>query len=447
MKMKGRFICFSMFVIMISTAMLLHSQENRFPLKNGDTWVMAGDSITAQHLHSNYFEAFCHARFPKLDIRFRNSGVGGDTITKTIARFERDIGIWSPTIVSVELGMNDSGAGPDSTSDYISNMNILVERIIKSGARPVLFTSSPVNDGTPGKSLKGRNFTIDLYSSALGGFSAARKIPFANQFHTLIDIWAANKPLEKVVAFAEEAVNILSLQDLPGRQSIEEWLKTWNESDMNKKSANLGGNPVHPGPVGQLMMSSVLLKELGATGFVSSASVDFSGKILDTTGCLVSNVKVENGGISFDRLDESLPMPIPDEGRSALNIFPLIEELSQWILSIHSMPEGVYDVFIDGIKTASISSGDLGKGWNMGLLEKGPVADQCRQILNLVSVKEKLVSDARAKSKALFSPGMSVAEVKMLIEDITKKVDEADKEIRAVAKPRIHRFSIVPAQP
>jgi hypothetical protein len=28
-----------------------------FPLKDGDIWVMAGDSITAQHLHSNYFEA------------------------------------------------------------------------------------------------------------------------------------------------------------------------------------------------------------------------------------------------------------------------------------------------------------------------------------------------------------------------------------------------------
>src|SRR5689334_3286010 len=48
-----------------------------FPLKDGDTWVMAGDSITAQHLHSNYFEAFCYARYPKMTFRFRNSGVGG----------------------------------------------------------------------------------------------------------------------------------------------------------------------------------------------------------------------------------------------------------------------------------------------------------------------------------------------------------------------------------
>ena len=55
-----------------------------FPLKNGDVWVMAGDSITAQHLHSNYFEAFCYARYPKLKFAFRNSGVGGHTIPTTL---------------------------------------------------------------------------------------------------------------------------------------------------------------------------------------------------------------------------------------------------------------------------------------------------------------------------------------------------------------------------
>src|SRR5437762_13611481 len=80
-----------------------------FPLQDGDVWVMAGDSITAQHLHSNYFEAFCYARYPKLKFAFRNSGVGGHTIPSTLNRFEHDIAAWKPTVVSVELGMNDAG--------------------------------------------------------------------------------------------------------------------------------------------------------------------------------------------------------------------------------------------------------------------------------------------------------------------------------------------------
>ena len=61
---------------------------DKFPLREGDTWLMVGDSITAQHLHSNYFEAFCFARYPKTTFRFRNSGVGGDTIPRVLARFD-----------------------------------------------------------------------------------------------------------------------------------------------------------------------------------------------------------------------------------------------------------------------------------------------------------------------------------------------------------------------
>src|SRR5579872_3649278 len=85
------------------------AEQTSFPLKDGDIWVMAGDSITAQHLHSNYFEAFCFARYPKLKFAFRNSGIGGHTVPSTLARFKWDVAAWKPTVVSVELGMNDQG--------------------------------------------------------------------------------------------------------------------------------------------------------------------------------------------------------------------------------------------------------------------------------------------------------------------------------------------------
>src|SRR5882672_1353560 len=109
-----------------------------FPLKDGDVWVMAGDSITAQHLHSNYFEAFCYARYPQMTFRFRNSGVGGDTIPKVLARFDWDVAPWKPTVVSVELGMNDQGGF--SVEQFTGNMKELSARIRGASARPVLFS-------------------------------------------------------------------------------------------------------------------------------------------------------------------------------------------------------------------------------------------------------------------------------------------------------------------
>ena len=79
-------------LLVLATALLLAPASARadFPLKDGDVWVMAGDSITAQHLHSNYFEAFCFARYPNLKFAFRNSGVGGHTIPSTCLLYTSD---------------------------------------------------------------------------------------------------------------------------------------------------------------------------------------------------------------------------------------------------------------------------------------------------------------------------------------------------------------------
>ena len=127
---------FSFAFLLGAVAMPSFAADPTFPLKDGDIWVMAGDSITAQHLHSNYFEAFCYARYPNVKFAFRNSGVGGHTIPSTLARFEYDIAGWKPTVVSVELGMNDSGS--TQTEDFIKNMGTMVARIRKSNARPVI---------------------------------------------------------------------------------------------------------------------------------------------------------------------------------------------------------------------------------------------------------------------------------------------------------------------
>src|SRR4051812_47551174 len=160
-----------------------------FPLKDGDVWVMAGDSITAQHLHSNYFEAFCFARYPNLKFAFRNSGVGGHTIPTTLARFDYDIANWKPTVVSVELGMNDHGGTP--TDKFVANMGTMVGRIRAINARPVIFTASPINNGQSVASSGGKN-KLHEYALALKDFSAKENLPFADQFHALVDVWAAN---------------------------------------------------------------------------------------------------------------------------------------------------------------------------------------------------------------------------------------------------------------
>jgi hypothetical protein len=57
----------------------LPARADDFFFKDGDVVVMIGDSITEQHLYSNYVEMWTVTRFPNWKLTFRNTGIGGDT--------------------------------------------------------------------------------------------------------------------------------------------------------------------------------------------------------------------------------------------------------------------------------------------------------------------------------------------------------------------------------
>ena len=418
--------------------------NSQFPLKDGDVWVMAGDSITAQHLHSNYFEAFCFARYPQLKFAFRNSGVGGHTIPSTLARFDYDIGAWKPTVVSVELGMNDKGGTP--TDKFVSNMGTMVERIRSVKARPVILAASPVNNGDTMAKLGG-NQKLHEYAVALKEFSAKEKVPYADQFHALLDIWGKNRTRETIVGAAKSAA---SDDGLAGVEHLKAFLAAQEKNPA--KPISMQGDAVHPGAPGQLMMAAALLKALGADGFVSSATVDASGKVTDAKGCKVDGVEAKDGKLSFDRLDERLPFPIPDEARPILGFYPVVLELSQYTLKVTGLKGSQYQLKINGIPTATLAAKELEAGVNLTTFgplpmakEVNPIAAQGKAVLAAVAAKEKLVDQWRGQSQKAHAPNAG-DELKIQLAALTKKVEEADGKIREAAKPQKLHFELTPAQ-
>lgn len=411
-----------------------------FPLKDGDTWVMAGDSITAQHLHSNYYEAFCFARYPKLTFRFRNSGVGGDTIPKVLARFDWDIAPWKPTVVSVELGMNDQGGF--SVEQFITNMGTLSQRIQAVPARPVLFTSSPINNGDT--NLKpGGNTKLHLFATALKTFAAGQNAPFADQFHPLLDIWGTNK-VRETIANSIPPLKVAAKDDsLAGIQHLRAFLDAQEKS--TSRLVSMQGDPVHPGPPGQLTMAAALLKEMGANGFVSSATLDAQGKVIEAKGCVVSEVKSAGGTLAFDRLDDSLPFPIPDDARAVLPLYPLILELSQYTLKVTGLTAASYTLKVNASELGIVSAKDLAQGINLTTFGQGAIATQGKAVLAEVGAKEGLVGQWRGLSRTASAPD-APADQKARLAALTKQVEAADAKIRAAAQPKKLHFELTPGR-
>ncbi len=426
--------------VLVALCALNLAAADAFPLKDGDIWVMAGDSITAQHLHSNYFEAYCFARYPTLKFAFRNSGVGGDTIPKVLARFDYDVAAWKPTVVSVELGMNDQGGF--SVQQFIDNMGKLSESIKAAGARPVFFTSSPINNGDTNKKI-GSNGKLNQFADALKPFAEAQKAPFADQFHVIIDVWGVNKPRETLANLRTLITTELRDDKLPGADHLKAFL-----ADLAKDPralVTMQGDPVHPGPPGQLVMAAALLKQLNAEGFVSSATLDAAGKVSEAKGCKIDDVKAENGGLSFSRLDESIALPIPDEARDVIPLFPAILELSQYMLKVSGMAAEKYELKINGIEVGTVTGKELADGINLTQFAKGPIAAQGKAVLAAVAAKEGNVGGWRGASKAALAPNAPEGAKANLLAN-TKKVEEADVKIRETAKPLKLLFELSPAK-
>lgn len=73
--MNRRSLFFALILIWI---VALPLEAGEFFFRDGDTIVTIGDSITEQHLYSNYVEMWTVTRIPNWKLTFRNVGIGGD---------------------------------------------------------------------------------------------------------------------------------------------------------------------------------------------------------------------------------------------------------------------------------------------------------------------------------------------------------------------------------
>ncbi len=424
-----------------------------FAINNGDRVVFLGDSITEQRLYTTYLEAYWLTRYPTYRLSFRNVGWGGDTawmrqrfqtdkdamyaaapevqqamIEKAVAAgLGRDVLPLKPTVVTIDFGMNDheyQAFRPDICSTYVRSQNQLTKILKASGARVALITPQPIEDRRPDPDQDLRNQSLRQFSEALKGVAATQNVAFVDQFNpymaTMMKVRAANPN-----AFVG------------------------------------GGDALHPGPAGQLIMAWSILKGLGVPSVVSRVELDMArslGKqVVVAENSQVSNVTLDKGVISFDRLDSALPMPVDDRAEQALQLIPFLEDLNCYTLKVAGLKSDYYDVRIDGESVGGVTSEELAKGWNM-VMVPSPVTRQSQEILKGVFKKNDLYFERWRKCQlnvrltgdgtAMFdSQGNSQLNPNLgPIPDLDKQIAEWEAKIDAARQPKTHRIVLVPTK-
>lgn len=419
-----KFLFWSVAMLALCSASVASAAD--FFFKDGDVVVMIGDSITEQHLYSNYVEMWTVTRFPKWKLTFRNVGIGGDRSVGGNSRFARDVASYKPTAMTVDFGMNDGGYrdfSEDTFKPYMDGLQGMANQAKAANIRTAWVTPQPLDNGDQGPTaLVAYNKTLEKFSEGVKTIADKNGGLFVDQFHPYLSVLDAAR------------------------------------SKGPKYDRITGGDAVHPGPPGQALMAASILKGLSFPTLVSAVEIDAAGgKVNSAINCKVDNVVAKDGGVSFSRLDESLPF-FPADAKSILTSTPILEELNKYTLKVTGLAAGNYEVRLGGKKVATHTAAELAAGANLaaGALQEGPVADQVKAITTAIENKNRFHHDQIFRGIVLQgAPGwvneiIPQAELEAKRDALIKKrlahVAELDGEVAKALVLKAHTVEVVPVK-
>src|ERR1043165_8168251 len=94
------------------------SGADDYALRDRDTVVFLGDSITAARTYGKIIENYTLLRYPGRKVEFINSGWGGDTAAGGLKPLERDVFAHHATVLIVAYGVNDIGWGVKADAEH-----------------------------------------------------------------------------------------------------------------------------------------------------------------------------------------------------------------------------------------------------------------------------------------------------------------------------------------
>lgn len=399
-----------------------------FFFKDGDTVVMIGDSITEQHLYSNFVEMWTVTRFPQWKLTFRNVGIGGDRSVGGNSRFARDVLLHKPTAMTVDFGMNDGGYrafGDDTFKPYMDGLQGMANQAKAANIRTAWVTPQPLDTAEQGPTaLTGYNQTLEKFSDGVKVIADKNGGLFVDQFHPY-------------------------LAALDGARK------------KNPKYDRItAGDAVHPGPPGQALMAASILKGLSFPSLVSSVEIDATGsKAVAAKNCTVEGVAAKDGGVTFSRLDAALPF-FPADAVSILPSAPILEELNDYRLKVTGLAAGKYEVRVGGKKVADQTAEELAAGVNLAaaVLKAGPIADQVNAVRAAVEAKNRFHHDAIFRGIVLsnvsipewlgiaITPQEIEAKRQAVIKERLAKLPALDADVAKTLVMKANTFEIVPVK-
>lgn len=406
-------------IVLVATISLLWTtafSQTVKPFKEGERAVFLGNSITdGGHYHS-YIWLYYMTRFPNMNLRVFNGGIGGDTAYDMNKRLDGDIFSLNPTVLMVTFGMNDSGYfeyngdkpeefGEQKYQESIKNYQQMEKRFKElPRTRIVMVGTSPYDE------------TVRLKENA--------------------PLKTKNETIRRIVEYQKQsaAKNGWEFTDLNAP------MVALNGQYQQKDPAFTlcGSDRIHPDNDGHMVMAYLFLKAQGFAGKeVADMEINANKKqAVKSENCTVSNIKKNGKDLSFDYLAEALPYPLDTIARGwgqkksqaeATKVVPFMDEMNREILKVTGL-KGRYRLLIDDEEIGIWSANELAEGINLAAESKTPQYQQALTVMHLNEYRWEIERSFREFAWTQFAffqqKGLLFANNRKAIEVMDENVDK-----------------------
>lgn len=327
---------------------------DKIDLKDGDTLVFLGDSITHQCLYTQYIEDFYYTRYPKARIRFHNAGVGGDRAADALVRFDEDVAAFKPKYVTILLGMNDGSYREFDKAvfdTYQRDMTTLLDKLGEIGTTIIPMTPT----------------MHDARAARLRGKPGEPRDTYYNGVLALYGAWLREMAQQRGLGFVDmySPLNQLTLAE-------------------RKKDANftLIKDAVHPDAPGQVVMASAILNDMCPRSSVSSITIqERAGRLVALGGNgKVTDFSADDAGVRFTFTANALPWVLPPEAKPGYDLLRAGHHHSMEAFMARNLKPGKYELKIDGQSIGTYADSQLAFRLELENNDKTPQYQQALKV-------------------------------------------------------------------
>lgn len=169
-------------------------------LKKGDKIIFFGDSLTALAVKDRHVpEGKGYVPLVRQALKSRGIEVdavatGGHKVTDLLKRVDRDVIAKKPTVVVIQIGVNDASAGV-TPEKFKAQLAELIDRLQKGGAQVVQCTCTCRREGYDPKNPFDKK--LDALADVARALARQNNLPLVDLRRAFIDYWKKYNPDNK----------------------------------------------------------------------------------------------------------------------------------------------------------------------------------------------------------------------------------------------------------